>query len=405
MGSITSARDCIESTAAEGRNQHGTDQLFPAPNPPRVLHILAELRPSGAEVMLRIAAPFWFTSPGTQSILATGRTEGSYADRLREAGFAVHHIPFAKTLTFFCAVFALIRSGDYDAVHIHNELAVVFYGIVAWLAGIRRIIYTIHNVYDFTGSLRVERIVMRMVLRFLGAIPVAPGMSVAKNEAKRFFNRALLISNWCDTAVFRPPSTSERKGAREQYGISDGQPVIVTLGNCNEFKNHPLVLHAMSLLQRGDDWLYLHAGAEDRDESERALAERLGISEHCKFLGAVHSPLSVLWAADVFVMPSSREGFSIAAIEAVACGAPLVFSDAPGLRDLKGMIPDGFWVELKPQTLADAIEAARSQYPSGSPANTLTAQKLFSPETGAKAYLELYRGARTPLATQIPISR
>ena len=185
----------------------------------------------------------------------------------------------------------------------------MFYGIVARLAGIRRIIYTIHNVYGFTGSLRVERIVMRTVLRFLGAVPVAPGMSVAENEAKRFFNRALLISNWCDTGVFRPPSAYERKTAREEYGVSDGRPVIVTLGNCNEFKNHSLALHAMSLLlQRRDDWLYLHAGDEDRDGSERPIAERLRISEQCRFLGAVRNPVSVLWAADVFVMPSIQRG-------------------------------------------------------------------------------------------------
>ena len=48
---------------------------------------MAELRPSGAEGMLRIAAPLWFTKPGTQSILATGSVEGSYADRLRERDF------------------------------------------------------------------------------------------------------------------------------------------------------------------------------------------------------------------------------------------------------------------------------------------------------------------------------
>ena len=79
--------------------------------PPRVLHILMELRPSGAEVMLRIAAPFWFTDANSHSILATGQSEGPYADCLRATGFEVYHIPFSKTAGFFYQVFALIRRG------------------------------------------------------------------------------------------------------------------------------------------------------------------------------------------------------------------------------------------------------------------------------------------------------
>jgi glycosyltransferase involved in cell wall biosynthesis len=357
-----------------------------------VLHILAELRPSGAEVMLRIAAPFWFEQAGGQAILATGSVEGSYADQLRLAGFAVYHIRFAKKPGFFAAVYQLIRRGDYDVVHIHNELAVLFYGAVARLAGIRNIIYTVHNVYSFTGFLRLERILMRRGLRLLGAIPVAPGPSVAENEAKRFFNRAQLVFNWCETRIFRAPSVDERRNARERYGIYDDRPVIATLGNCDPFKNHSLLLSAVQiLLQRRQDWLYLHAGAEERFQGERQVADRLGIAKACRFLGAISDPRSVLWAADVFVMPSLREGFSIAAIEAAACGLPLVLSDVPGLRDLKPLAPDGKWVDLQPEAFADAMQDVHSRYPSGSPRNALAAHKLFSPETGAQEYLKLYR--------------
>ena len=359
---------------------------------PRVLHILAELRPSGAEVMLRIAAPLWFEETGSQAILATGLVEGSYADQLRSAGFAVYHIRFAKRPDFFAALYRLIRNGHYDAVHIHNELAVFFYGAVARLAGIRKIIYTIHNNYSFTGFLRLERILMRRGLWLLGAIPVAPGPSVAENEARRFFNQACLIFNWCDTNLFRAPSAGERKEARARFGIDDDRPVVATLGNCDPFKNHSLLLSALQiLLQRRPDWLYLHAGSEERFKGEQQVADRLGIAKSCIFMGATGDPRSVLWAADVFVMPSLREGFSIAAIEAAACGLPLVLSDVPGLRDLKSLVPDGIWVALEPEAFACAIQDVHARYKSGSPLNALAAQRLFSPETGAGQYSKLYR--------------
>ena len=366
-----------------------------AADTPRVLHILMELRPSGAEVMLRIAAPFWFIQSNSHAILATGSSEGSYAACLRAAGFEVFHVPFRKKIKFFREVCALIRRGRFDAVHIHTEQANVFYGIAARLAGVNRIVHTIHNVFPFTGSLRLVRIAMRQGLKLLGATPVAVGSSVAANEEQNLWNRTVVIPNWYDASVFRPPSPEERAAARKSHGITDGRPVIATLGNCNQWKNHPLLFHALKLLlERNADWFYLHAGGEDEHRSERQLAADLGVLEHCSFLGPTGDPRSVLWAADIFVMPSLREGFSIAAIEAAACGLPFVLSDVPGLRDLKATMSDGLWVPLEPAAFADAIEAIYSRFPAGSAGNASSARTVFGAELGAKAYHALYAGER-----------
>ncbi|MCU1325302.1 MAG: glycosyltransferase [Bryobacterales bacterium] len=363
--------------------------------PPRVLHIMLELRPSGAEVMLRIAAPLWFARVNTHSILATGQSEGSYANVLRASGFNVHHIPFSKTLSFFYQVFTFLRSGKFDAVHIHTEQANVYYGLIARLAGIRTIVHTIHNVFPFEGSLRLVRIAMRKGLRSIGATAVAVGQSVAENEQKRFHNPALVIPNWYDASLFRPPSSEERAQARRFYGVLDNRPVVVTMGNCNEWKNHAVLFQALRILadKRGD-WFYLHAGAEDQSRSEYHLAGELGLRDRCAFLGLITDPRTALWAADVFAMPSIREGFSIAAIEAAACGLPLVLSDVPGLRDLKATMSDAFWVAPEPELLASAIETAYQHFPLGSLHNASSARSEFGGETGARAYYTLYAAAQ-----------
>lgn len=362
---------------------------------PRVLHIMLELRPSGAEVMLRIAAPFWFSGTDRHAILATGQAEGSYAECLKANGFEVYHIPFAKSVHYFYEVCGLIRRGKFDAVHIHTEQANVFYGLMARLAGVNRIVHTIHNVFPFTGLLRGVRIAMRQGLRLLGATPVAVGTSVAENERQILWNRTVIIPNWYDASIFRPPSRSERVAARRSFHIYDNRPVVATLGNCNAWKNHALLFRAMKiLLRRRDDWFYLHAGGEDPSASERSLAEGLGIAGSCFFTGLTDDPQAVLWAADVYVMPSIREGFSIAAIEAAACGLPLVLSDVPGLRDLKATVPDGFWVPATPDAFAEGVEAAYSRYSARSAGNAACAETLFGVEAGANAYAALYAGAR-----------
>jgi glycosyltransferase involved in cell wall biosynthesis len=363
---------------------------------PRVLHILAELRPSGAEVMLRIAAPWWFAADRPHAILATAEEEGPFAGRLREAGYQVHHIRFSKTLRFFIEVYVLIRLGRYDAVHIHTERVNLVYAIVARLAGAGEVIHTIHSTFTFTGGLRLVRGFMRAGLRWLGVSEVSVGASVLENEIRRFFNPTIVISNWYDDKLFRQPTHEERLAARAAQGINDDRPVIVTLGNCEPVKNHGAVIRAQQILVRKRrDWFYLHAGGEDAERTERTLAADLGVARRCAFLGYARDPISVLWAADVFVMSSFREGFSIAAIEAAACGLPLVLTDVPGLRDLKATIPDGFWVQPEPAAIAGAIEAAYLRFPSGSAGNASSVRGAFGIETGAKAYYDLYAGVHS----------
>jgi glycosyltransferase involved in cell wall biosynthesis len=356
--------------------------------------------------MLRVAAPLWFAADRPHAILATAEEEGPFADRLREAGYQVHHIRFSKTLRFFTDVYRLIRHGRFDAVHIHTERANLVYAIVARLAGTVRVVHTVHSAFEFTGGLRLVRKSMRAGLRLLGVAEVSVSLSVFDNEIRRFSNRTILIANWYDDKVFRRPTPEERVTARAVYGIDDGRPVLATLGNCAPVKNHGVVLRAQQiLLRRRPDWFYLHAGGEDAKRAERALAAELGVGRRCAFLGYAPEPISVLWAADVFVMSSMREGLGVAAIEAAACGLPLVLTDVPGLRDLKAVVSDAFWVRPEPAAIANAIEAAYVGYPSGSEGNASSVRAVFGVEAGASAYYGLYVGVAPPPARKLLAAR
>src|SRR5204862_3217298 len=71
----------------------------------------------------------------------------------------------------------------------------------------------------------------------------------------------------------------------------------------------------------------------DRGECQ-ALARELGIWQQTRFLGKQSELASVLSASDVFVIPSGNESFGLAALEAMACGVPVVSSDIGGLPEL-----------------------------------------------------------------------
>ena len=133
---------------------------------------------------------------------------------------------------------------------------------------------------------------------------------------------------------------------------------------------------------------------EDEDRSEFNRAKELGITDRIRFLGWVENARAALAAADLFLMPSLYEGFSIAALEALALGLPAVLADTPGLSDLRAFFPQVRYWNLEAATLPGLIDSALDAAASF-PATVATDQaarcrEMFSPGRGAGEYARLY---------------
>lgn len=365
-------------------------------SPLRVLHVLGELKPSGAETMFCIAAPL-FAAEGIQAeIVATGAELGIYAPQLAQAGYKLHHLPFSKSPGFFIRLYRLMRAGRYDVFHLHTERANFWIGLVALALRPRRVLQTIHNSFAFRGNLQLRRKMQRRILRALGLVHVAISPSVEKTERDHFGLKTRVVSNWYDSDRFMAPTEPERRQARDALAIDTGETVIVTVGNCSEIKNHAALLQALAHLPEASRPLYLHVGIEEPDRSERKLAQQLGIADRVRFLGALSDVRPALYAADIFVMPSFFEGFGIAAVEALATGLPAIFTDVAGLRDFRSEYeglcyadPDVASLHMVlAGLLVEASEHRRSRalnYPRIS-------QRLYGIARGVNGYLEIYRG-------------
>ncbi len=83
-----------------------------------------------------------------------------------------------------------------------------------------------------------------------------------------------------------------------------------------------------------------------------AEVERLGLAEHVQFLGKVDAVADLLRCADIFLLPSSSESFGLSALEAMACGVPVVASDVGGLNEV---VLDGITGALVPVGEVDAM--------------------------------------------------
>lgn len=358
----------------------------------KVLHILNELKPSGAETMLYAAGPLLSDFGINAEILSTGSQVGAYAEQLASAGYAIQHIAFKKSPLFFWQVFKLINGKAYDAIHLHTERANFWLGVVALLTG-KRCVRTIHNTFPFIGFLGWVRKWQRQLLSRLGLTHVAISESVKATELKHFNLQLPLIPNWYNSIRFQPVSEQKRLVAREHLNLSGDKFVIVTVGNCSEIKNHSMLMHAMAE-SKLDNIVYLHIGIE-KDGSERELAEQLGIANKIMFLGMQSDILPFLYAADLYVMPSLHEGCPISAIEAIASGLPVLFTDVPGLVDFAAIFQGLFYCKPAPESineeLARIIALSPDELKEKCTGNAQQAEYQFGIGRGLSVYLELYK--------------
>lgn len=169
-----------------------------------------------------------------------------------------------------------------------------------------------------------------------------------------------------DRDLFRPlQHTQLRRRLGRELGIElpEGAPVLASVGTLNPQKGQSLVIEAMQDLP-GDTVLLL-VGKGESEAGLRKLAKARGVTSRVHFLGSIDHDLLplVLSAADAMVLPSEREGLANAWIEALACGTPLIITDAGGAREVVTTPEAGRIVDRNPAAMAAAIRALLADPP------------------------------------------
>lgn len=362
----------------------------------KVLFLLGELRPSGGEAMLVSAAPLWLQTVEGH-VLSTGAAVGVYADKLHDAGYRIHHLPFSKSPAFFSAFYRFLREQAFDIVHLHTERADVWYALIVRLAAGygTPVIRTVHHLFRFDGFLRWRKLVERQFShRVLKVNFVSNSPSGQRNEEERFGMRNLLIPNWYDSGRFLPPTPQQRMEARASLGLSAGTCVFVSLGGNWSYKNYDQIVDALALIRPDLDVLYLQVGVQGEAAPLEARGRELRVMHRLRCEGTVVDPLPYLFAADGYIMPSSEEGFGVAAAEAMATGLPAILGEVEALTDFREKVPGILFVD----PVADAIAEAMSRMAKMTDeerrrlgemqANATRAS--YRLDTGPVAYLELF---------------
>ncbi|OGV83784.1 MAG: N-acetyl-alpha-D-glucosaminyl L-malate synthase BshA, partial [Melioribacter sp. RIFOXYB12_FULL_38_5] len=151
-----------------------------------------------------------------------------------------------------------------------------------------------------------------------------------------------VIYNFIDLDIYKPqPSDVFR-----QHIAPNGEKVLVHTSNFRPVKRVPDTIRILEKVKKEiPAKLVLVGDGPDRSECER-LARELDIHKDVIFLGKQDALAEILNAADIFLMPSQSESFGLSALEAMACGKPVISSSVGGLPELVIHNETGYIAEI-----------------------------------------------------------
>jgi N-acetyl-alpha-D-glucosaminyl L-malate synthase BshA len=129
----------------------------------------------------------------------------------------------------------------------------------------------------------------------------------------------------------------------DRSGIADpGQRVLLHVSNFRPVKRPLDTVRIFERVSREVDAVLLMVGEGPERASAQALARRLGVLDRLRFLGTQQDIAEIAAMADVFLLPSELESFGLSALEAMACGVPVIGSDAGGLPEVVRHAESGY---------------------------------------------------------------
>lgn len=333
-----------------------------------------------------------------------------------EEGVPIHRIQVdpSSTLSKLVATWRLVRvflstRRQFDIVNLHgfSQKAIVLRALAA-IFGKRFVLTLQTGGHDEPPAARRQGRLAEWAYR--GAdlyLSVSPGLSQALLAANIDRGRLRQVCNAVDTHRFQPADAGTRTALRQALGLPLDRRLVLFVGYFSRDKRPDALFEAWSALPPEilDRSTIVFVGATEADYAEidgnlastiREAARARGLTDRVRFVGPTLEIDRYYRAADVYVLPSIREGLPIALLEAMSCALPCIATRLPGSTDT--LIESGKTGLLVPPDDCAALQSALATV-LGDPATAArlgaaartTVESRYSIDTTAAAWLDAYR--------------
>lgn len=261
-------------------------------------------------------------------------------------GCKAHQIDFSRSplalenSAAFCQLKKVVQNGGYDIVHCHTPNASVITRLVCRpfrkKTGLQ-VFYTAHGFHFYKGAPKLNWMVYYPVEKFCARF--TDKLITINREDYDLAKKCMRAGAVCyvpgvgiDLSKFQNVQV-DRGAKRREIGVPEDCVLLLSVGELNENKNHQVVIRALAKLN-DPKVHYAIAGTGDKKEYLLQLSAELGLTERVHLLGYRTDVAELYRAADVFCLPSYREGLPVSVVEAMGSGLPCVVSAIRGNVDL-----------------------------------------------------------------------
>lgn len=286
----------------------------------------------------------------------------------------------------------LLRQEQVDLIHGHEFDANVQGTFVAALSGIP-LVATVHGKNYFWEKLR-RRLAYRWVSRRATMVAVSENLKqfivekvgVDQDRIKVVYNGVAALPR-CEKA--------DADACRKELGLPKNSQVVGVVGNLYSVKGHQYLIEGIpAVLQKCPNTSFVFAGRGELEAQLKEQVHRLGLDKRVHFLGLRQDISRILALLDVFVLPSLSEGLSMAILEAMIAGKPVVATQVGGNPELVLDGETGFLIPPRDsQALASSLVMLltnKLQAVQFGERGKRRAQGQFSLETMVQTYQTLY---------------
>ncbi|MBP3451731.1 MAG: glycosyltransferase family 4 protein [Agathobacter sp.] len=263
-----------------------------------------------------------------------------------ELGCQFYTIDFSRSPLSFDNIKAygqlkkVVENGNYDVVHCHTPNASVITRLVCRQFRKKiglKVFYTAHGFHFYKGAPALNWLIFYPIEKFCSRFTDKlitinkEDYELAKNKFKAK-EVHYVPGVGIDLSRFENVEV-DRKAKRKEIGVPEDAFILLSVGELNENKNHQVIIRALAKLDNPSIH-YAIAGVGDKKEYLLKLAEELGVPKQVHLLGYRNDMVEIYKAADMYILPSIREGLNASLMEAMACGLPIACSNIRGNTDL-----------------------------------------------------------------------
>lgn len=290
-------------------------------------------------------------------------------------GIKIFNVPIARSpfskenITAYKQIVKIIKDENIDYIHCNTPVG----GLLGRLAGkkcnVQKVIYQAHGFHFYKGASKKNWLIYYPIEKWLAhytdaiiTINKEDYEAAQKFKLKKGGKVYYVPGVGINTNEFAPHDTEVGKQKRKELGIPEDAVTLISAGELNQNKNNSVIISALAKC-KNKNIHYILCGVGPLEEQLKYQAEKLELQDRVHFLGYRTDIKELFAAADVFVMPSFREGLSRSIMEAMASGLPCIVSKIRGNVDL---IIEGEGGFLCSPTSAEAFAEAIDNFCSNS---------------------------------------